>query len=132
MIDLQPLTRPSDLFFWTAPSPESEIAPEDPLALDYVAQQVGLFLLPTLTTRSSRAQAYAVVLYGLELARKELHGDGIGEDEERHRQLFERWERFWALAVMEYRGGELERGDVDAMRGVRGAKRAWFGGDRAL
>ncbi|MBZ0118740.1 MAG: hypothetical protein K8H88_17195 [Sandaracinaceae bacterium] len=128
MLELQILDRPSDLLFWTAPSPDSEIAPEDPLALDYVAQQVGLFLLPTLTTRSSRAQAYAMVLYGLELARKACPV----EDEETQRELFERWERFWALAVLEYRKGRLPRGDGDTMRGVRGALRNWFRGEKAL
>jgi len=46
--------------------------------------------------------------------------------------LFERWERFWALATMEYRRGELPRGDEDAMRGVRGASAAWRPGSGAL
>jgi hypothetical protein len=130
--DLVPLDRPAASLFWSAPSPDSEFAPEDPLALDYVAQQVGLTILPTLTTRSSRAQSYAVVLYGLDLAQRHLAALGEPDDDEMRRALFERWERFWALAVLEARGGVIERGDPDSMRGVRGAVRAWFGGDRPL
>lgn len=132
MTDLVPLDRPAQSMFWSAPSPDSELAPEDPLALDYVAQQVGLFLLPTLTTRSSRAQSYAVVLYGLDLVHRVLGELGAFEDDELRRTLFERWERFWALAVLESLDGRVQRGDPDAMRGVRGALRAWFPGDRSL
>jgi len=54
-----------------------------------------------------------------------------GDDGTRIR-LFERWERFWALATLEFRDGALERGDEDAMRGVRDATRAWRGGDAPL
>jgi hypothetical protein len=127
-----PLKRLDQSFFWSAPVNDSEFTAEDPLALDYVAQQVGLMLLPTLTTRSSRAQAYAVVLYGLYLAGRAIEVHGLDDDDEVRRRLFERWERFWALATLESRGGRVERGDPDAMRGIRGAKRAWFDGDRPL
>jgi hypothetical protein len=127
-----PLKRLEQSFFWSAPVNDSEFTAEDPLALDYVAQQVGLMLLPTLTTRSSRAQAYAMVLYGLHLAGRALEVYGLPDDDEMRRRLFERWERFWALATLESRNGRVERGDPDAMRGVRGAKRAWFDGDKAL
>lgn len=134
MIDLIPipLKRLEQSFFWSAPVSDSEFTAEDPLALDYVAQQVGLMLLPTLTTRSSRAQAYAMVLYGLHLAGRALEVYGLPDDDEMRRRLFERWERFWALATLESRNGRVERGDPDAMRGVRGAKRAWFDGDKPL
>jgi hypothetical protein len=57
--------------FWSAPHAlDSDFTPEDPLALDYLGQQVGLWLFKGFTTRTSRAQNYAVVLYGLDLADK--------------------------------------------------------------
>jgi hypothetical protein len=124
--------RPESFLFWSAPVADSEFSPEDPLALDYIAQQVGLFLLPALTTRSSRAQSYAVVLYGLQLAEKALSRYGLPDDDEIRRRLFERWERFWAMAVLESRRGVVQRGDPDAMRGIRGAVRAWFDGEKSL
>jgi hypothetical protein len=69
MTVLAPLSKPEAALFWAAPAPaDSEFSPEDPLALDYLGQQMGLRLLPRLTTRTSRAQYYAVVLYGLHLA----------------------------------------------------------------
>jgi hypothetical protein len=127
-----PARQAERFFFWSAPVQDSEFTAEDPLALDYIAQQVGLFLLPTLTTRSSRAQAYAMVLYGLHLAQRALDQYGLEDDDDTRRALFERWERFWALATLESRDGRLERGDPDAMRGVRGAVRAWFPGEKPL
>jgi hypothetical protein len=133
MVVLAALGDPGRSLCWVAPVAEhSELATEDPLALDYIAQQVGLFLLPALTTRSSRAQAFAMVLYGLALAERAISQYGEPATDESRRILFERWERFWALATMEFRGGELPRGDGDAMRGVRGASAAWRAGSGAL
>jgi hypothetical protein len=133
MTSLISIEHPARSFVWTAPVSETgEMASEDPLGLDYVAQQVGLLLLPTLTTRSTRAQAYAMVLYGLELANRAIQRHEYENTEEKRRELFERWERFWALATLEYRGGALPRGDWDTMRGVRGAKMAWKPGDSRL
>ncbi len=133
MVVLATLGDPGSSLCWAAPvGEESELATEDPLALDYLAQQVGLVLLPTLTSRSSRAQAYAMVLYGLHLVETALRRSGAAATDERRRVLFERWERFWALATLEYREGELPRGDPDTMRGVRGARRAWRPGSAAL
>lgn len=118
---------------WVAPADDaSELATEDPLALDYVAQQVGLQLLPALTTRSSRAQAFAMVLFGLALADRAIAVYDEPATDAARRMLFERWERFWALATVEYRGGDIPRGDRDAMRGVRGALTAWRSGDAPL
>jgi hypothetical protein len=131
-MDLITLKKPEQVFFFSAPAASSEFAPEDPLALDYLAQQVGLWLLPTVTTRSSRAQSYAMVLVGLQLAEEARERYVLPADDEERRKLFERWERFWALATFEFRNGELRRGDVDAMRGIRGAARAWTGGDKPL
>lgn len=133
MVVLATLGDPESSLCWVAPVGEdSELATEDPLALDYLAQQVGLSLLPTLTSRSGRAQAYAMVLYGLHLVETALRRGVVAPTDERRRALFERWERFWALATLEYREGELPRGDPDTMRGVRGAKRAWRPGSAPL
>lgn len=130
---LASLGDPGRSLCWVAPvAADSELATEDPLALDYISQQVGLKLLPALTTRSSRAQAFAMVLYGLALAERAVGEYGEPSTDESRRLLFERWERFWALATIELRNGELSRGDGDAMRGVRGAKTAWRPGSGAL
>jgi hypothetical protein len=125
--------RPSDAFYWTAPvAADGDFSPEDPLALDYIGQQVGNVLLPTLTTRTTRAQSYAVVLFGLHLAEQVRAELGLPADDSARGDLFERWERFWCLAVLESRGGPLPRGDRDAMRGIQGATKAWFAGDAPL
>ncbi len=126
MTHLATLDRPSRSLFWTAPVTDTgEMTTEDPLGLDYVAQQVGLLMLPTLTTRSTRAQAYAMVLYGLSLAERAVERYGYPNTDESKRQSFERWERMWALATLEFWDGPFRRGHLDAMRGVRGAKAAW-------
>ena len=91
-----------------------------------------MWLFRGLTTRTNRAQNYAVVLYGLHLAEIAIRKYGYAGDDETRTRLFERWERFWALATLEFREGELARGDEDAMRGVLGAKRAWFPGTTPL
>jgi hypothetical protein len=133
MVVLATLGDPGRSLCWVAPvAADSELATEDPLALDYISQQVGLMLLPALTTRSSRAQAFAMVLYGLALAERAIGEYGEPSTDESRRLLFERWERFWALAAIEFRDGELPRGDDDAMRGVRGALAAWRPGGGAL
>jgi hypothetical protein len=123
---------PAGLFWSAALASDSDFTAEDPLALDYLAQQVGLWLFRGFTTRTSRAQNYAVVLYGLYLADKAVHRFEYPGDDKTRTRLFERWERFWALATLEFRNGQLSRGDGDAMRGVRGATRAWFPGDKSL
>lgn len=119
----------SSLFWGARPPDDSDFLSFDPLALDYLGQQVGLWLFPFFTTRTDRAQYYAVVLYGLFLADEVT--SGVASDEERV-ALFERWERFWALAVLESHGGKLGRGDPDAFRGIRGASRWWKPGDGPL
>ena len=130
---LAALEAPPEGLFWSEPlSLESDFKKEDPLALDYLGQQMGLWLFRGFTTRTNRAQYYAVVLYGLHLADKAVRKYGYPGDDGTRTRLFERWERFWALATLEFRGGALERGDEDAMRGVRGATRAWRGGNTPL
>ena len=130
---LEPLSTPPDGLFWSEPQAlDSDFKKEDPLALDYLGQQVGLWLFPGFTTRTDRAQYYAVVLYGLHLADKAVGQFGYPGDDETRTRLFERWERFWALSTLEFKNGELVRGDDDAMRGVRGATRAWTSGSKSL
>lgn len=119
--------------FWSAPAPfDSEFTAEDPLALDYLGQQIGLWLFPGFTTRTSRAQYFAVVLYGLYIVQRTIETYELAGDDETRTRLFERWERCWALATMESHGGVLDRGHPDSMRGVLGAKRAWFANGKPL
>jgi len=119
--------------FWSAPMPsDSDFTAEDPLAFDYLGQQIGLWLFPGFTTRTSRAQYYAVVLYGLHLAQRAIETYGLPADDDTRTRLFERWERFWALATLESREGVIERGHDDSMRGIRGARRAWKPGNGPL
>lgn len=133
MTTLVPIARPAEALLWAAPLPgESEFVLEDPLALDYIGQQVGYFLLPALSSRSSHAHYFAMVLYGLDLAERALKVHGLPDEDATRRQLFERWERLWALAVLESHHGSLGRGHPDAMRGTRGVTRAWFAGDKPL
>ena len=101
---LEALKTPPEGLFWSEPlSPESDFKKEDPLALDYLGQQVGLWLFRGFTTRTGRAQYYAVVLYGLNLADKAVLKYGYPGDDGTRTRLFERWERFWALATLEFR-----------------------------
>lgn len=111
--------------FWSSSlSPVSEFVAEDPLALDYIAQQIGLWLLPGLTTRTSRAGYYPMVLYGLTIAEEAVERFGLPKRDAVIQQLFERWERFWAMAVCRLHRGRIPPEDRDAMRGINGAKRA--------
>lgn len=131
-MQLLSVERPERALFWTAPaSANNELATEDPLGFDYVAQQIGLLLLPALTTRSTRAQGFAMVLYGLALADRAVAHYGLPATDEERRKRFEPWERFWALAALEYKKG-MPRGDWDTMRGIRGVKAIWKPGDGPL
>ena len=57
--------------FWSAPLEKSQdFSAEDPLALDYLSQQIGLWLFPGFTSRTSRAGYYVMVMYGLSLCRE--------------------------------------------------------------
>lgn len=130
---LQALDSLPDTLYWSAPfDVDSDFTAEDPLALDYLGQQVGLWLFPGFTTRTGRAQNYAMVLYGLHLAELACRQYDVAPSDETRTEFFQRWERFWALATLEANGGPLPRGDDDAMRGVRGAARAWFEGASPL
>ncbi|UFX46112.1 hypothetical protein HAP47_0005190 [Bradyrhizobium sp. 41S5] len=133
VLSLLILKSPPKGLFWAAPPDgDTDFTPEDPLALDYLGQQVGLWLFRDLTTRTNRAQNYAVVLYGLYLADKAVSEYGYRGDDETRVRLFERWEKFWALATLEYRRGNIPLGDADSMRGILGAKRNWTPGNKPL
>lgn len=123
---------PPFLYVAAPPPLDSEFQVEDPLAFDYLAQQAGYWLFRGFTTRTTRAQYYAVVLYGLHLVGTAIARYGYSDDDDVRRKLYERWERFWGLASLEFGKGDLEAGLEDAMRGVRGVRRAWTGGDRPL
>src|SRR5580704_16775295 len=104
LMRLQLLDVPPKELFWSAPlAADSDFGLEDPLALDYLAQRAGLWLFSGFTTRTSRAQYYLVVLYGLRLVERAIRDYGYPADDETRTKLFERWERFWALATVEYR-----------------------------
>lgn len=128
---LQPLSQPHRAMFWSAPTDfTGDFVIDDPLAFDYLGQQVGNWLFGGLTTRTSRAQYVAVVLFGLSLIDEWGRGHGEALDDDRRKELFERWERLWAMAVHEFRGGAFARSDEDAIRGQRGVTHAWRpGGD---
>jgi hypothetical protein len=130
---LAPLSQAHRSLFWSQPNDfAADFVIEDPLAFDYLSQQVGYWLFGAITTRTSRAQYFAVVLYGLWLVETEVQGRTIGVDDTERKRLFERWERLWALAVHEYRGGDFAQSDPDTIRGQRGVTRAWRAGDDAL
>jgi hypothetical protein len=110
---------------WSAPRfhDGGDFAPEDPLAVDYIGQQLGNRLWPGFTTRTSRAFYYVVVCYGLRVAERLLQAHGLASQEEQVRAWFLRWEKLWALAVCAAHDGAIP--PVDAMRGLRGVTRAW-------
>jgi hypothetical protein len=118
------LAKTNDNIFWTSPLEISfDFTPEDPLALDYIAQQIGLWLFPGLTSRTSRAGYYPMVIYGLKLCEDAIEKYGLSRRDRAILDLFEIWERFWALAITHYHYGEVPSEDV--MRGVRGVSRAY-------
>lgn len=110
--------------FWTTPLDfKSDYGAEDPLALDYISQQIGNWLLPGITTRTSRAFYYPMVLYGLCLAEKAITEYELVRRDGTVQQLFERWERFWAIAIARHYRGSIPPEHSAGMRGVRGAQR---------
>ncbi|MBM4344498.1 MAG: hypothetical protein FJ100_14120 [Deltaproteobacteria bacterium] len=109
---------------WTAPRLDTgDFSPEDPLAIDYIGQQIGNRLWPGFTSRTSRAGYYAMVCYGVRVAEELAARQSVAPDDEVRRGIFERWEKLWALAICASFGGKLPRGD--AVRGQRGVERAF-------
>jgi len=109
---------------WSAPRiEEGDFAPEDPLAIDHLHQQIGNRLWPGFTTRTGRAFYYVMVCYGLRLVEQLLQQHGVPANDDNRRAWFERWERLWALAICEYYKGEIPTSD--SIRGKNGVVRAW-------
>ncbi|KAB2911572.1 MAG: hypothetical protein F9K40_00535 [Kofleriaceae bacterium] len=130
---MQALRSLPQFLFWSAPKAfDAEFVIEDPLALDYLSQQVGNWLFGGLTTRTSRAQYFAMVLYGLHLVDEHVSSRVVGATDDERKELFERYERLWALAVHEHRDGNIPISDGDAIRGFRGVARTWKPGDGPL
>lgn len=111
----------NELFWTTAPVENPEVTPEDPLAFDYLAQQVGNWLFPGFTTRTNRAQYYAMTLYGLDIAERAIDVHKLSQNEQTLQRLFERFERTWCMAVARRFDGDIP--DGERMRGVRGVTR---------
>jgi hypothetical protein len=128
---LSPRDRAS-IFLAEPTGASGDFARPDALALDFLGRQVGLTIVPRLTDRATRAQSYAVVLYGLSLAHEAADHHGLATTDDEIERGFARFERVWALACLESRRGEIAAGSPDAMRGLAGASRAWAAGDREL
>ena len=104
---------------WSTPRLEAgDFAPEDPLAIDHLQQQLGNLLWPGFTSRTSRAFYYVMVCYGLRAIDDLLHHHGQPPTDDNRRAWFERWEKLWALAICTSYDGSID--PVDAMRGRNG------------
>lgn len=115
---------PLAALFWSlAPEESGEFTPEDPLAQEYLAQQVGNWLFPGFTTRTNRANYYVMVLYGLMAVEEALRRAREHQGDRAFKDYFERFERFWAMSVVHSFGGEVPEGE--RMRGVRGVLRKY-------
>lgn len=116
---------------WTKYSPlENESSIQDPLAFDYFAQVLGNVVLPSFTTRTSRARYYSMVCYGIYISRKYLLLQGDTFFEKDILEIFKLYEKYWARAVVESYDGKLyERdGKEIGFRGKRGALKAYSDG----
>ena len=114
--------RQSHALFWSSPRlPSADFTPEDPLAIDYLGQQVGNWLWPGFTTRTTRAAYYVMVTYGLRVADDLAREHGFPRTDGFIRSTFERWEKLWALSVAHRHGGTIP--PSDGIRGSQGAQR---------
>ena len=121
--------------FWTKYSPlENHVSATDPLALDYMAQQLGYLPLPNFTTRTARARYYSVVCYGLMICEKAIEKYGYSMNDKTVSRLYELYEKYWAYAVViSYEGNIKERDDNEKeLRGKRGAIKAVSNGLKTL
>lgn len=114
---------------WTQYGPlEDEASVQDPLGLDYFAQALGNIILPSFTTRTSRARYYSMVAYGIKISEKYVQGKTTANYSKELLDAFKLYEKYWARAVVEYyqyNGGIAERdGKEYDFRGKRGAIRA--------
>lgn len=113
---------------WTKYAPlENEASVLDPLAFDYFAQILGNVVLPSFTTRTSRARYYSMVCYGIYISRKHLQLEGKPFYEKDILEIFKLYEKYWARAVVEnYEGNLFERdGKERDFRGKRGALKSY-------
>jgi hypothetical protein len=109
---------------WSIPRlPTGDFTPEDPLAIDYIGQQVGNWLWPGFTSRTSRAGYYLMVCYGLRKVDELLRRHGLARSDENRRQWFGRFERLWAMAICQHYGGRVP--SWESIRGLRGVTRTW-------
>ena len=114
--------------FWMKYSPlEGNVSATDPLAFDYLAQQLGYLPLPNFTGRTSRARYYSMVCYGLYICEAAIGRSQIFYNDESVMKFFEIYEKYWAYAVILSYNGELkERDNIEAgLRGKRGAIKAF-------
>ena len=108
--------------YWTEPRlPDGDFSPEDPLAIDYLGQQIGNWLWPGFTTRTSRAAYYLMVAYGLRICVTLAERHQLPRTDDTIRSQFERWEKLWALGICESFGGNIP--PQDTVRGQRGTVR---------
>jgi len=113
---------------WTKYGPlEDETSILDPLAFDYFAQLLGNVVLPSFTTRTSRARYYSMVCYGIYISNIYLQKKGKIYYEKDVLDAFKLYEKYWARAIVEHYDGKLyERdGKERELRGKRGALRAY-------
>ncbi|WP_238860160.1 hypothetical protein [Clostridium sp. YIM B02569] len=113
---------------WTKYGPlEDETSVLDPLAFDYFAQILGNVVLPSFTTRTSRARYYSMVCYGIYISKKYLQLEGKPYYEKDVLEVFKLYEKYWARAVVEnYQGNLFERdGKERDFRGKRGALKSY-------
>jgi hypothetical protein len=114
---------------WTKYSPlEDETTILDPLAFDYFAQLLGNVVLPSFTTRTSRARYYSMVCYGIYISNHYLKKKGKHYYEKDVLESFKLFERYWARALVEHYQGKLQERDGNErdFRGKRGAVKAYY------
>ena len=120
---------------WTKYAPlENEASITDPLAFDYFAQVLGNVVLPSFTTRTSRARYYSMVCYGIYISKKYLMINNKPFYEKDILETFKIYEKLWARAVVANYDGKLtERdGKERELRGKRGALKAHEDGSTTL
>lgn len=115
---------------WTKYGPlEDTASVQDPLALDYFAQTLGNVVLPSFTTRTSRARYYSMVAYGIMISNQYVKEKGEAYYVKDVMEAFKLYEKYWARAVVEHyqnNGGIAERDKKETdLRGKRGAIKAY-------
>ena len=112
------------LLHWSAPRLASgDFTAEDPLAVNYIGQQVGNWLWPGFTSRTGRVGYYLMVCYGLKKVDTLLAQHGLARTDENRRAWFQRFERLWALAICAHHHGQIP--SAQSIRGIQGVTRAW-------